>query len=700
MINRILYKLKNDKVDSSMNLIDRLLVARDILPSQLKVSSHSFHDPYLIKDMDLAVKRIAKAIKNQEKVIIYGDYDTDGISSTVSLKKGLKMLGLDVDYYIPRRLIDGYGININSVFDIIDSDYSLVITVDCGITAMKEVQTFNDFGIDVIITDHHECKEELPKAVAVLDNKRPDNEYPFEGLCGAGMVFKLLSALFEFMGRKGEEKEILKYTTLGTIADVMPLLDENRAIVIEGLNQIKTSQETSIMNLLRAADKLDTREDLTAQDIAFYVAPLINASSRVGDINYALRLLFTKDEEEAVKCADKIKSFNEKRKKIEKEITDNAFEQIVKNYNFSQFTPIVVAGENWHKGVIGIVASRIVDKFHRPAIVLSLEGDAYHGSCRSYADVNIIEMLNYAKETIAQYGGHVGAAGLTVKADMLDSFKKKIAEYMMSKYSNIEDFIPVKEVDIEIKPEELTLDNYEKIQALEPFGQANQEPVFLCKGLKTNVIKRIGQKEGAEGAHLKITFSLPGDNLTTISGISFFQGDYADILPSGKSVDIICKLSKNTWQGKTSLQLMVENIIYFPVYQSGTTVEEDDLYREEAVQIEDIIDEYGVKEEDLIPNKNEYIKVYQALAKMLLETNNKIMITHLHYLTSILSTKTGLELTPFKVSRILDVLEDSNNITYKNLPFDEILISHPDKTKPRIRLSETNTFKKIHKITT
>lgn len=591
--------------------------------------------------------------------------------------------------------------NLDSVYDIIDDDYTLVITVDCGITSFTEIQTFRDNYVDVIVTDHHECKDSLPNANAVLDNKRPDSEYPFGGLCGAGMVFKLLSALYEFMGKKGEEEKFLKYTVIGTVADVMPLLDENRLIVEKGLQQIRNSNEPFILNLLAAAGKLEEKENLTAQDIAFYIGPLLNASSRVGDIKYAMNLLLSTDETESIACAQQMKSFNDQRKEIEKSITEEAYQQIISNYNFSSFAPIVVYGENWHRGVIGIVASRIVDKFHRPAIILSKKtGDSeYHGSCRSYLDIDMLEILNYAKDTIKTFGGHKGAAGLTVEDVNLENFKKKITEYGICNFSSTpEKFLPVKEIDLEIRPEELTMENYEKLQTLEPFGHANEEPLFICRNLKTNVIKRIGQKEGAENAHLKISFSMPDDKLKTIDGVAFFQGDYADILPSGKNVDVVFKLSKNTWQGKTSLQILIDGIIYMPSVENGTSIEEDELYRQEIVDIPDIAEEYGVSLDKLLPSKEEYIDTYKAIKTLIAEPNNSIIITHLHYLTSILSTRTNRELNPFKVARILDVLKDSNNITYKNLMFDEILISAPNTSAPRIRLTQTQSFKKIHGI--
>ena len=576
MVNPTTYKLKKENIDMSMPLIDRLLIARNISTTQLEGNYANLYDPYLINDMEIAVSRILRAKKNKEHVLIYGDYDCDGITSTLTLIKGFREIGINCDYYIPRRLLDGYGMNMNSVYDILDDDYTLVVTVDCGITSFKEIETLQENGIDVIVTDHHDCKNELPKALAVLNNKRPDNEYPFVELCGAGMAFKLISALFEELGMQGEEKKYIIYTAMGTVADVMPLIDENRIIVKEGLELIKNSNLYSIKHLLRVAGKLENIDKLTAQDIAFYIGPLINASSRVGDINCAINLFMSNTEEEAIYNADMLLKFNTLRKEIEKKIVEEAFSQIIENYDFNSLSPIVVYGNDWHKGVIGIVASRIVDKFHRPTIILTKNNEEtiYHGSCRSYKNLDIMDILKYAEQHILQYGGHPGAAGLTIHQDSLKDFIKGLKEYSIINF-NQEMFIPETEIDIEMKPEEISLENFDKLIALEPFGQMNNEPIFICHNLKTKIIKKIGTKAGSENAHLKATFSLPTDSLSVINGVGFFMGDYADLLPSGRNVDVIFKLADNVWNGTRSVQLMIQDILYHPVYKEGTTIEEE-----------------------------------------------------------------------------------------------------------------------------
>lgn len=699
MIKTINYKLKKENIDMSMPLIDRLLIARNLSYAHLEGSYSDLHDPYLINDMEIAVSRILRARKNKEKVLIYGDYDCDGITSTLTLLTGFREIGIDCDYYIPRRLIDGYGMNMNSIYDILEDDYSLVVTVDCGITALHEIEVLQENGIDVIVTDHHECKEELPPALAVLDNKRKDNEYPFPELCGAGVAFKLLTAIFEELGLEGQEKKYLLLTAIGTVADVMPLIGENRIIVQEGLNLIKTSQEPSIKNLLRVAGKLENVESLTAQDIAFYIGPLINASSRVGDINCAINLLMAKSEEEAILNADELLKFNNQRKLIEKDIIDEAFSQIINTYDFNSLAPIVVYGNNWHKGVIGIIASRIVEKFNRPTIILTKEENetVYHGSCRSYKDIDMMSILNYAKDSIIQFGGHTGAAGLTVKDTEIENLIQKLKEYALHSF-NEEMFVPETVIDTEIKPEEITLENFEKIVALEPFGHMNEEPVFICRNLKTKVLKKIGTKAGSENAHLKITFSIPSDSLTIINGVGFFMGDYVDLLPSGRFVDVVFKLAENVWNGNRTVQIMIEDILYHPVHKEGLTVEEDALYLEDVVTIDDIVEEYSLDKNELLPNKQEYVLVFKEFQKIFEEPNKSIIVSNLNYLAPVISTRINQDINPFKLSRILEVLDESNNLTFRHMLFDNVLITKPLGNKETIRLTQTSKFKKNHNL--
>lgn len=699
MINSIRYKLKKQDVDPSLPLINRLLSARDLSIDQLQGSLDDLYDPYLINDMEIAVQRISEAIRNKEKTIIYGDYDVDGIMSTVILKKGLSSLGLECDYYIPERLVDGYGMNMQSIFEILEKEYSLVITVDCGITGFDEIDYLQENGVDVIITDHHECKDVLPEAMAVLDNKRPDSTYPFTEICGAGVAFKLLTALFSEYGKDGDEREYVKYVAMATVCDVMPLIDENRILVKEGIEQIKLCLDPAFKNLLRVAGKLENVDEFKAQDIAFYLGPLINASSRVGNIKYAMNLFLDDNEEHAISNSDKLRIFNEQRKEIEKEIFAQAQQQIISSYNFDSFAPIVVYGDDWHRGIIGIVASKIVEKYDRPVIILSRKetDKSYHGSCRTYGDINIMDILRYAEAHIEQYGGHAGAAGLTIGVEQLPSFISKVKEYASINFNQTM-FLPCKTIDIEIQPEEITLDNYNRIQALEPFGEKNEEPVFICKNLRTKVIKRVGTKQGSENAHLKISFSPKDDSLKNIDGIGFFIGDYGDILPSGKLVDVVFTLSSNTWNDKTTVQLMVKDILYTPVYKEGLTEEEDELYRDRIVRIKDIIGEYSVTEDELLPNKNEYIAVYKMILKLLEEPNNSIIITNLNYLSGILSTRLNYEFNPFKVSRILEVLGESNNITFKHMLFDQILITKPPVDSKRIQITTTSLYKRNHGI--
>ena len=698
MINQKRYNLKK-KIEKGLPLKDRLLISRGLSYDQISGTIDDLYDPYLINDMEIAVSRIKEAIQNGERILIYGDYDADGITSTVIMLKGLRELGAKCSHYIPKRLEDGYGMNMESTFDILSEGYSLVITVDCGITGIEEVEFLQENNVDVIITDHHTCKETIPSAVAVLDNKREDSTYPFTEICGAVMAYKVISALYEEFQKSGDEQKYLTYAAIGTICDVMPLIDENRIIVSEGLKEIKETNDVSFICLLNAAGKLNERKNLTAQDIAFYIGPLINAASRIGDVNYAVNLLMTNIEDEALECSLKLKSFNEKRKEAEKYIYCQAVQQVLSTYNFNSFNPIVVYGEGWHRGVIGIVAAKLEEQFSRPVIVLSKEpGDnIYHGSCRSYKDINMMQMLNYASNHILQFGGHKGAAGLTVREEDINSFILKLNEYASINFDQSM-FLDVGEIDLEIYPEEITIENLEEIKSLEPFGEANKEPIFVCRNLRTKVIKKIGTKQGSENAHLRITFSHDSNPLNVFDGVGFFLADYADILPSGQLVDVVFKLAENTWNGKTNIQMLVQDIIYNPKYRDGISTDEDSIYVDGLISISDIINEYSVKQEELLPSKQEYMAVYSCIGSMLSEPNNLIIITTLNYLSAMISTRINWEITPFKLSRILEALGESNHITFNRMQNDQIIIAPPLKNKAKLKLSQTTAYKKNHSV--
>lgn len=674
LINKELI-IKN-KGQKDVPFFERLLDARNIT----SLDDNITFDPFLINDMDLAVSRIKAAIDKKEKIMIYGDYDGDGVTATSIMIKGLKELGVQADYYIPERLIDGYGMNMHSCAEIADAGYQLVITVDCGITSFEEIDYFNSRDIDVVVTDHHKTKSMLPNAYAVLDNQREDNTYPFPDICGAMMAYKLITALYSELGFSYKKKDLLILAAMGTITDVMPLTLENRTIVKGGLEAIKQSTSPNIGALLKAANK--DKNSLTAVDIGFYIGPLINASSRIGNVHDAVNIFISEDEDIISKSAKNLVSYNEERKKIEKKITTEAM-----NYVMNEGVPngiIVACGEGWHKGVIGIACSRLVDKFFRPAIVLSLVDGKYTGSCRSIEGINIMDVLDYAKDYISGYGGHVGAAGLSVEIENIEGFKNKINEYS-EKYLNNYIFKPKSEIEMEIFFDEITIESFEQTKKLEPFGtSSNPEPVFACKDLVIKEIRKIGKTEPQE--HLSIVFTSSNSNIQ-IKAVGFFMSSYFDLLHEGDKVNLTFKLNKNEFNGLTNIQMMIEDV-FFEIQKDETQAILEKKYNNQ-------LDQY-IKENNIIIKNETYIKVLKSLYKIISRDKYKVIVMDKLFLKNVLSTDILENLTYVNMSIILEALKEAGFINISKLGFNNMGVSIIEDSKKRTKISETEIFKKIH----
>lgn len=497
MINNYDWAIKHTYPNQDLKLVDRIIDARGIDRSDLTKTMEDMYDPFLMKGMSEAVARIIQAKNNNEKIIVYGDYDADGTGATKILRGFLLDIGCDCDYYIPDRLHDGYGITDTGLTHLLMECPSLVITVDCGITAIEEVETLNCFDIDVIITDHHEPKSSLPNALAVLDCKRKDNTYPFDELCGAGVAYKLCTALAKELSCPEYLEDYIMFAAISTIADMVPLVDENRIIVKAGLDKIRTTTNPSIISLLTITDKLSIQGELKSDDIAFYVAPRINASSRMGRTDIIMDIFFSNDIERCNELAAELSDLNELRVETNNAIYKEATLQIVSKNSLKSVEPIVVVGDGWHHGVIGIVASDIAGTYIRPSVVLSRESNGnYKGSCRNAGDTNIMDLLNYASDHILRYGGHKGAAGLTIEASQLDSFISKINEFAYNNYDT-DMFRPVMEAEMEINAGDITVEDIESLELLEPHGFANPSPVFVCRQFKAGECKKIGKKPGS-----------------------------------------------------------------------------------------------------------------------------------------------------------------------------------------------------------
>ena len=507
-----------------------------------------FHDPFLMPDMDKAVARIIQAIDNKEKVAIYGDYDVDGITSSTVLHRFLEERGLHTDIYIPNRLNEGYGLNKKEIEAIAETKHTLIITVDCGITGYDEIEYAKTFGIDTVVTDHHEPPEKLPDAIAVVDCKRKDNKYPFNGLAGVGVAFKLTQALAIKLNLP--EESYLKYLDIvcvGTISDIVPLVDENRTISKLGLRLVKQTRNIGLKVLLESIGY----KKIDSNTISFGIAPRINACGRMGHEKEALKLFLTNNIEEAKQITQKLNEYNLQRQEIEKRIFDEA-QELMQNPEEQKLPCIVLRKENWHHGVIGIVSSKITDMYFKPSILMCIEeGNIAKGSGRSIPGFDIHEALENCKENIKQFGGHSMAIGITIDNDKFDDFKKQIEEYAESK--QISEIVPVLNIDEKVQLKNINLSDIKDLELLEPFGEANKSPIFQINNLKIESIRTLTQ-----GKHLKLDVK---EENTRFSAIGFNLGNLANDYKIGDKVNIAGFLEINSFNGMDSIQINIKDIM-------------------------------------------------------------------------------------------------------------------------------------------
>ena len=549
------YKPDENKVNELVKLCDineivaKVLVNKNISKEELNVfinpTRKDFHNPFLMPDMEIAVNRIIEAIDNKEKIMIYGDYDADGITSITVLKSFLEERGLDVFSYIPNRLDEGYGLNNDAIKKIYEENYKLIITVDCGISGIDEVEYANSLGIEVIITDHHEPADVLPKALAVVDAKRKDSKYPFNQLAGVGVVFKLIQAISIKLNL--DEKEYLKYldiVCIGTISDIVPLINENRVIAKLGLKLVSQTKNIGLKSLLNIAGF----KQIDSVAISFGVAPRINACGRMGNEKLALDLFLTKDYELARKLAIKLNEYNIKRQEIEKKIF-NEVTQIVENKE-KENTCIVIGENGWHHGIIGIVASKVTDMYFKPTILICFDEDIGKGSGRSIPGFDLHEALMKCGKNLEKFGGHSMAVGVTIKKEKFEEFKSELEKYASK--CNIGDIVPIINIDSELSLKEINLENVRELKIFEPFGEGNTVPLFLFKNLKINSIRSL-----SEGKHLKLT--LKEDNFM-IDAIGFNIGELAEKYCLDDKVDIVGSLDINSFNGNDSVQIVIKDI--------------------------------------------------------------------------------------------------------------------------------------------
>jgi len=539
-----------DSVLSSI-LAQRGIENFDAAKNFFRPSLTSLHDPFLMQDMRIAVERIIQAINQNETIMVYGDYDVDG-TTAVSLVFGyLSSKYENMATYIPDRYKEGYGISFDGIDFADDNDISLIIALDCGIKALDKVNYAQEKGIDFIICDHHRPGDELPKAIAVLDPKRDDCSYPYDELCGCGIGFKLIQALGQEFG--DTITDLIPYLDLvsaAIAADIVPLTGENRILSYFGLKVINSAPRPGIKALIQQVKK----ETLDITDVVFVIAPRINAAGRMKHGSYAVELLTEQDTDKALDMAKSIESYNADRKELDKSITLQALEQIKHNKEELHFSTVVF-DKNWHKGVIGIVASRLIEQYYRPTLVFTQSGAKLAASARSVRGFDVYNALDQCKDLIEQFGGHKYAAGLTLDPDNYIPFKNKFE-------SVVEQSIPaaLRERQIIIDSEIYLSDINEKffriLKQLGPFGPLNMKPVFEAVGLRDN---GYGRRIGADGDHLKLQI-ISGTDQKTYNAIGFGLGDKYDLISNGNPFKAVFTIEENHWNGNTSLQLNIKDL--------------------------------------------------------------------------------------------------------------------------------------------
>lgn len=537
------------------NLVAQLLIQRGITNFEeakafFRPELTHLHDPFLMKDMDKAVQRIEQAIAKGENMLVYGDYDVDGTTSVALMSSFLMETYPNVATYIPDRYLEGYGISFQGIDFAADNDVSLMIALDCGIKAIDQIKYAKEKGIDVIVCDHHRPGQQLPEAVAVLDPKQEDCEYPYKELCGCGVGFKLIQALASKQGKT--IKDLMPYLDLvatAIAADIVPITGENRVLAHYGLQVINEHPRTGIKALI---DQTKKRE-LTITDVVFIIAPRINAAGRMKHGQHAVTLLSETDFAQAQQYAAEIELFNTERRSLDQEITQEALVQIQENQEEDKFTSVVY-NENWHKGVIGIVASRLTETYYRPTLVFTKSGDKLAASARSVKGFDIYNALEGCSDCLEQFGGHMYAAGLTLLEEQYEAFKNQF-EKVVSETIDPKLLQPEIAVDAKIAMHQITPKLMRILKQFAPFGPGNMTPIFMAEGLKdTGYARGVGEDE----KHLKCSVYQPGSN--PIGAIGFNLGDKLNVVKRIKPFDAVFSLDENEWNGTVSLQLKLRDI--------------------------------------------------------------------------------------------------------------------------------------------
>ncbi len=658
----------------------------------------ALHDPYRLPDMAKATAKIKEALSLKKKIIIYGDYDVDGVTSVSVLYLYLSELGANVEYYIPKRSGEGYGMSAGVIRRMIEEGAGLIITVDTGITAIEEVKLANELGCDVVVTDHHECREELPLASAVVNPQRHDSEYPFRELAGVGVVYKLICALEAEIRENGNvERAVLsvsnKYIDLvaiGTVADVMPVRDENRLIVSYGLSRIENTERCGLSALMEASasqspnnSKPQKKSRITSGYISYTIAPRINAVGRISDAALAVELFLTDDHAKARELANELCRVNRERQSLENVIAEEAYAKVEASHDFSKDPVIVLHDEKWHNGIIGIVASRVTEKYGTPSILISFEGndgaaDLGKGSGRSVKGLNLVEALGECGEYLEKYGGHELAAGLTVRRDRLDAFREALNESARRKLALSEEE-PTIVADDELSFSELDLSLAEELLLLEPYGVGNLTPVYLTRSLYVKSVIGVGANK-----HTRLTLT---ENESSqgkgIMAMCFSSSPEEIDIHAGEYVDVMYNLDINEFRGDRSAQLLVR-AIRKTEDQLKTEAEERELYNS-IKRCDDIVFDYDL----FVPERDDFAAVFRMLRHEINMGRGRITARG-----AVALVEDVMPMNYVKMKLILDIFSEMN-ILYIEETEPDIYRVRASQNNEKVQLDKSNILRRI-----
>lgn len=541
-------------------IIARLLVQRGIktfdeAKAFFRPRLSDLHDPFLMKDMDKAVARLERAIANKEKVIVYGDYDVDGTTSVALMYSFLKPRIEEIEYYIPNRYSEGYGISIQSINYAIDNGFTLIVALDCGIKAVAKITDAKARGLDYIICDHHNPGDEVPPAAAVLDPKQIGCPYPYKELSGCGVGFKLAQAFCQKNNLEQEEiYDLLDLAVVSIASDIVPIRGENRVLAYYGLKKLNSNPGIGLQTIINLAGIAET--EITISDIVFKIGPRLNASGRIEHGKKSVQILVSDDEEKSELIGEEIDSFNEIRKTLDRDITQEALDMIENSPEMQAMNSTVLYNRDWHKGVVGIVASRVTEKYYCPTIILTESNGMATGSARSVRDFDLYEAIGQCSDLLESYGGHMYAAGLTLKIENIPEFKRRFEEIVTNQITDMQQTQTI-EIDAKIPLSEITQRFYRILKQFAPFGPRNMTPVFVTEDVFDAGTSRL---VGKNQEHLKLDLVEPDVNSGIFAGIAFKQSDAYDLITSGLPFDVCYSIAENDYRGKTNLQLFIKDI--------------------------------------------------------------------------------------------------------------------------------------------